>query len=298
MADFVAVIRKAVDNLSDNSPDNRAKVYEKARSAIRRQLEAMTPRPSDEMISRQLSKLGEAIEEVESENAVALPPDEEETDRLMAELEALVEEKPAAVAPPPAPQVSEAAVPTPAPTPAPTMATPAAPVIPTPETGEPELPDTSAPTAAPEITVQEAASQPFPDVPRDPFDDNEVVSDNIDHAPVAVGKADVLSAGRGASAVLTGTSHDEAFGLGEAPIGERPGAARSSQQSGPSDQPMQITRHRKKSGSMGWIAVGAVLLLIAGAGYAAWMQKDALMAMFSGSDAAQQNVGMTPVTQP
>ncbi|MFP5077253.1 hypothetical protein ACLE20_08080 [Rhizobium sp. YIM 134829] len=66
MADFVAVIRRTVDGLSDNSPDMRAKVYEKARGAVRRQLEGMKPRPSDDMINRQMAKLEAAIGEVES----------------------------------------------------------------------------------------------------------------------------------------------------------------------------------------------------------------------------------------
>lgn len=73
MADFVAVIRRAVDGLSDNTPEMRSKVYEKARSAVRRQLESMKPQPSDVMIGRQLDKLEAAIGEVESEHTEALP---------------------------------------------------------------------------------------------------------------------------------------------------------------------------------------------------------------------------------
>ncbi|HUH49625.1 MAG TPA: hypothetical protein VLZ56_07215, partial [Mycoplana sp.] len=76
MADFVAVIRRAVDGLTDNSPDLRGKVYDKARGAVRRQLEAMNPRPSDELVQRQLDKLEKAITEVESEHAEALPAEE------------------------------------------------------------------------------------------------------------------------------------------------------------------------------------------------------------------------------
>ncbi|MBB5535258.1 hypothetical protein [Rhizobium giardinii] len=78
MADFVAVIRRTVDGLSDNVPEMRAKVYEKARGAVRRQLESMKPRPSDEMIERQMVKLEAAIMEVESDHAEALPALEEE----------------------------------------------------------------------------------------------------------------------------------------------------------------------------------------------------------------------------
>ena len=75
MADFVAVIRRTVDGLSDNSPDMRAKVYEKARGAVRRQLEGMKPRPSDDMIDRQMAKLEAAIGEVESAHAAPEEPD-------------------------------------------------------------------------------------------------------------------------------------------------------------------------------------------------------------------------------
>ncbi|MBB4063191.1 hypothetical protein [Gellertiella hungarica] len=77
MADFVAVIRRAVDGLSDNTPEMRAKVYDKARGAVLRQLESMKPRPPEEMLRRQLEKLETAIREVEAEHAEALPPLEE-----------------------------------------------------------------------------------------------------------------------------------------------------------------------------------------------------------------------------
>ncbi len=78
MADFVAVIRKAVDGLANNTPENRAKVYEKARGAVVRQLENMKPRPPEELLRRQITKLDSAIAEVESEFAEALPALEEE----------------------------------------------------------------------------------------------------------------------------------------------------------------------------------------------------------------------------
>ena len=78
MADFVAVIRRAVDGLTDNNPEMRVKVYDKARGAVRRQLEAMNPRPPEEMLQRQLDKLESAIVEVEAEHSEALPPAEPE----------------------------------------------------------------------------------------------------------------------------------------------------------------------------------------------------------------------------
>ena len=85
MADFVAVIRRTVDGLSDNVPEMRAKVYEKARGAVRRQLESMKPRPSDEMIDRQMVKLEAAISEVEDDHAEALLPLDEQPDDVLPE---------------------------------------------------------------------------------------------------------------------------------------------------------------------------------------------------------------------
>ena len=76
MADFVAVIRRAVDGLTNNTPEMRVKVYDKARSAVVRQLESMKPRPPEALFQRQLSKLEEAILEVEAEHAEALPADD------------------------------------------------------------------------------------------------------------------------------------------------------------------------------------------------------------------------------
>ncbi len=65
MADFIAVLQRAVDGLSSNTPIMRARVYEKARAAVVRQLGDMLPPPPDYMLRRQLSKLDAAIREVE-----------------------------------------------------------------------------------------------------------------------------------------------------------------------------------------------------------------------------------------
>ncbi|EUB97413.1 hypothetical protein PMI07_000989 [Rhizobium sp. CF080] len=115
MADFVAVIRRAVDGLANNTPEMRAKVYDKARGAVQRQLENMKPRPPEDMLRRQLDKLEAAILDVEGEHAEALEPVAAEAavfDTQSAE-EAPVEEAPAehyreeSAAEQPAEQVSE-----------------------------------------------------------------------------------------------------------------------------------------------------------------------------------------------
>ncbi|MGF9563495.1 hypothetical protein [Neorhizobium sp. JUb45] len=76
MADFVAVIRRTVDGLANNTPEMRLRVYDKARGAVQRQLENMKPRPSDDMLRRQMDKLEAAITSVEAEHAEALPASE------------------------------------------------------------------------------------------------------------------------------------------------------------------------------------------------------------------------------
>ncbi|QFY60998.1 hypothetical protein FZ934_11585 [Rhizobium grahamii] len=107
MADFIAVIRRAVDGLTDNTPEMRVKVYERARGAVQRQLENMKPRPPEAMLQRQLEKLEAAIREVEAEHAVALPADDvvAEEEVLVATAEGVAEE-PAVVAEP-EPQADE-----------------------------------------------------------------------------------------------------------------------------------------------------------------------------------------------
>ncbi|WP_180900109.1 hypothetical protein [Martelella soudanensis] len=90
MADFTAVIRRAVEGLPEQSPELRARVYDKARSAVVRQMENMNPPPPEAMIKRQIDKIDAAIAEVESDFAVALPSDEEE----IAEVEAFGDEAP------------------------------------------------------------------------------------------------------------------------------------------------------------------------------------------------------------
>ncbi|MET3614744.1 hypothetical protein ABID16_003081 [Rhizobium aquaticum] len=105
MADFIAVIRRAVDGLSDNTPEMRVRVYERARSAVQRQLDNMKPRPADDVITRQLEKLDEAIASIEREF----------TGAPAAEPSAPTPEIVKDVAPPPAPPARE---PEPEPTPA------------------------------------------------------------------------------------------------------------------------------------------------------------------------------------
>ncbi|TCT45065.1 hypothetical protein [Martelella mediterranea] len=76
MADFTSVIRRAVEGLPESTPEMRARVYEKARAAVIRQMENMNPKPPEALVKRQIDKIDTAIAEVEAEFAEALPPEE------------------------------------------------------------------------------------------------------------------------------------------------------------------------------------------------------------------------------
>lgn len=150
MADFVAVIRRTVDGLSDNVPEMRSKVYEKARGAVRRQLENMKPRPSDELIDRQMLKLEAAITEVESDYAEALPAADDITEEAVAfEAAPVHEEEPQPVAEPAAEEPA-----------------PVEPVAePEPPAEEPAYEPPAEPVAEPEPEYVEPVSEPVAEEP-------------------------------------------------------------------------------------------------------------------------------------
>jgi hypothetical protein len=70
MAEYYAVLSKAVAGLDVNSPDSRRAVYDKARNALIGQLKAIDPPLPTAEISRQRLELEEAIRRVERETAV------------------------------------------------------------------------------------------------------------------------------------------------------------------------------------------------------------------------------------
>ena len=63
MANLTAVLRKTIDGLPNASPQLRAKVYEKARAAITRQIEAANPPLEDHVVEARYRVLEDAIRE-------------------------------------------------------------------------------------------------------------------------------------------------------------------------------------------------------------------------------------------
>lgn len=75
MADYHSILDKAVSGLADNTPANRAIIYDKARAAIERKLRAMDPVPSEDAIARQLGQLETAIAQVEDSQVAETAPE-------------------------------------------------------------------------------------------------------------------------------------------------------------------------------------------------------------------------------
>ncbi|KQU92482.1 hypothetical protein ASD12_06185 [Mesorhizobium sp. Root102] len=82
MADFVAVLKKALDKYGEPTPETRTRTYDGARSALERKLAEFSPPLSAEVIAKQKRSLEDAIASVERDYANGV----RETDPL-AELE-------------------------------------------------------------------------------------------------------------------------------------------------------------------------------------------------------------------
>ena len=66
MADLSGVLRKTIDGLPRATPQMRAKVYEKARAAIQRQIQAANPPLAEDVVAARLAALEDAIDRTEA----------------------------------------------------------------------------------------------------------------------------------------------------------------------------------------------------------------------------------------
>lgn len=73
MADFVAVLKKTIDGLKDNTPEMRAKVYARARATIDAKLASIQPSPPASVAERQRQAIETAIVAVEAQYAPPVP---------------------------------------------------------------------------------------------------------------------------------------------------------------------------------------------------------------------------------
>lgn len=145
MADFVAVLRKTIGALGDNTPEMREKVFEKARATIEAKLKAIDPPPPAAVVERQRKALEDAIAVVRADYDAPKAADKDDgLEDVLASLD-----QPSAPVPP---------APAPRPQPAPEAASSSA----SPETesaGEPKQPasSTGTPAASPRTAAGPAA---------------------------------------------------------------------------------------------------------------------------------------------
>ena len=205
MADFVAVLRKTVGALADNTPEMREKVYDKARATIEAKLAAINPPPPPVVAERQRKALEDAIAVMRAEFDAKV--EEEEDDALEDVFASLGKSEPR---PAPLPPVAAAA----GLKPLPPLATPQQPK------------DGEAVASAP---VSKAA---------DPATDPLLAKPDVD-------------------------------------AGRKPAAAKPARPA--------AARRPAGGGRAGLIAALFALVVIAGAGYAVWLNKDDFAGLFGGS---------------
>ncbi|WP_182087093.1 hypothetical protein [Aureimonas sp. ME7] len=168
MANLTAVLRKTIDGLPNATPQLRAKVYEKARAAITRQIQAADPPLADHVVEARYRVLEDAIQESEAHyleleggpaaSDVAPAP----TEPARPEAEPVSPSRPPVepAAPSPPPVAEERPVPPPFPRATPTIR-PASPVEAAPPASEPAF------RAEPRPPREGAPARPaFPAEPR------------------------------------------------------------------------------------------------------------------------------------
>ncbi|MEM9206264.1 MAG: hypothetical protein AAGA88_08040 [Pseudomonadota bacterium] len=77
MADYVSVLKRAIDGLTDDTSEKRAIVYDKARSALSRQLETLSATLTPEQVAAQMKALDDAVVEIEASYPPELVPEPE-----------------------------------------------------------------------------------------------------------------------------------------------------------------------------------------------------------------------------
>lgn len=240
MADFVAVLKKTIEGLADNTPELRQRVYAKARQTVTAKLAAIQPPPAQVAVDRQLKALEDAITAVERGFADDGP--EDDFDSILAGLETRpapesrsgpesgsAPEPEAAPSLPPATAFAAPSVPDEQPAAAgdepPAVDEPARPSAATARSGRLDTPAELDGGQDEELVAVEPAARPIPKLPR--ADDMEAKAQPQDAAEAA-------------------------------------GPARAA----------------RRGVSGGLIAAAVALFVFAGAGYGVWLNRDAFADMF------------------
>jgi hypothetical protein len=273
MADYHAILKRAITALPSPTGEARRAVYEKARTALVNQLKSFEPPLSASEITQQRLQLEDAIRKVESEAAkgllrqphVAAPPP--------------VAPPPAAEPPPPAPA--------PAPSPAPAASVAAAPAE-RPVVAEPVVrPPVAPPPASPVEAVPPGAAvtppRPEPAEPAPPrAASTGVLKRAVDEAGQLGGATAEL--GRQARDVLAESGSETAA----------PPAFGREAQTSPRKAEKEKRRRRRQEAVTGeaptsrlplMVGIGVAVLVVGIGIVALWSQREAISAFFGGAKA-------------
>lgn len=276
MADFVAVLKKTLDGLTEATPALRQKVYDKARSTIDAKLAAINPPPPQAVVDRQRRALEDAIATLEKEYDKVRPKVSVDPLQELEDVFASIERQKSAPPKPAAPAPRPEPVANPAPAPNPDFA----PWI---DTAPKTMPGAAAATGWPRPDAvapkPEAASKPeaFARADDRPKIEPAARADSWSKAtPVAMPPSATQLAG-------DDPARDDFFGAAN---------DHDDEDDAPEDA---IERHEGKRSFGGLIAAAVVLVVIAGGAYGVWLNKDAFSNLFGGSD---KQVATTPAALP
>lgn len=253
MADFVAVLRRTIDNLGENTPEMREKVFEKARATIEAKLAALQPPPPAAVADRQRKALEDAVAVVRAEYDADDGQQEDEGDDLeniFSSLTSPVALTPAAATPLPviATRDDDPADPDPA--------------DPWPETepGPDELQADDHPFDDPEAAPGDEADEPRHE---DDWHDSVFGDPAAEPGPASAADDPARAPTMSRDPVLD----DPATPGGEPPVRKEIGPV-----------PLRRTSGRRRIGG-GLIAAVIALVVIAAGGYGLWLNRDDLGAV-------------------
>jgi len=269
MADFVAVLKKTLDGLSDTTPLMREKVYEKARITISSKLATMNPPLPDAVIEKQKQALEEAIVKVEEEYARKPVDPLAELENVFASLK---NPDTRAVLRPPVARPAPVEKP-PAPTPAP--ASPVARVVESPAPAAPV--QQPAPAARPPIAERTTLAAPAPVEKAPPVARPPAVK------PAVVAESRPAPRQEPAAPKAPSLPAKDWFRPIDEPDEQRPIAARPPEEVAEAFYPTDPGEREEIAGEdepvrrrrYGWlVAAVALIAVVAGSAYGAWLKQD------------------------
>jgi hypothetical protein len=279
MADFIAVLKKTIDNLSENTPEMRSKVYDKARATIAKKLADRVPPLAPAVVDQQKRTLEDAISSVERSYAKSVPAADP-----LAELEHIFSSID-----------RNRNQPTHSRQPAPPT------VAPTPAKREPFKSDPPRPTPAPVRTEPSWQSTPKAEPAPQGSVKTEPAWQSTARAEPSWQPAPKVEPARNAPPPPMPSPRDDDVGLAgmEAADAEDGGDvfANDEQPAGDTFQRLRPQPQRRKRGYGGLIAAGIALLVLAGGGYGIWLNKNAFGSLF-GLGGGNKTASTEPLVKP